>query len=167
QEDPPSKDATVLIEIKDPISSPIMRKDKVMKIRSKYGNSFEVYGCMADTFLIGSIQSGYIEEIMEGVNDKLISLKFRFEPPFNEITKGTNQIINFENELTIKELLEFFKEHFGEKFYELLWDKKKRDEFSSFLSIIINGRSYRDENFLKTVLKDGDDISFLYLYFGG
>ncbi|GAH79727.1 unnamed protein product, partial [marine sediment metagenome] len=73
----------------------------------------------------------------------MISLKFRFEPPFNEITKGTNQIINFENELTIKELLEFFKEHFGEKFYELLWDKKKRDEFSSFLSIIINGRSYR------------------------
>ncbi len=97
----------------------------------------------------------------------MISLKLRFEPPFNEITKGTNQIINFENELTIKELLEFFKEHFGEKFYELLWDKKKRDEFSSFLSIIINGRSYRDENFLKTVLKDGDDISFLYLYFGG
>ncbi len=97
----------------------------------------------------------------------MISLKFRFEPPFNEITKGTNQIINFENELTIKELLEFFKEHFGDKFYELLWDKKKREEFSSFLSIIINGRSYRDENFLKTVLKDGDDISFLYLYFGG
>ncbi len=97
----------------------------------------------------------------------MISLKFRFEPPFNEITKGTNQIINFENELTINELLEFFKEHFGEKFYELLWDKKKRDEFSSFLSIIINGRSYRDENFLKTVLKDGDDICFLYLYFGG
>lgn len=97
----------------------------------------------------------------------MITLKFRFEPPFNEITKGTNQIINFENELTIIELLEFFKEHFGEKFYELLWDKKKRDEFSSFLSIIINGRSYRDENFLKTVLKDGDDISFLYLYFGG
>ncbi len=97
----------------------------------------------------------------------MISLKFRFEPPFNEITKGTNQIINFENELTIKELLEFFKEHFGEKFYELLWDKKKRDEFSSYLSIIINGRSYRDENFLKTVLKDEDDISFLYLYFGG
>ena len=72
QKDPPSKDATVLIEIKDPISSPIMRKDKVMKIRSKYGNSFEVYGCMADTYLIGSIQSGYIEEIMEGVNDHYI-----------------------------------------------------------------------------------------------
>jgi len=30
-EDPPSKDATVLIEIKEPLSSPIMRKNKVMK----------------------------------------------------------------------------------------------------------------------------------------
>jgi thymidylate synthase (methanogen type) len=40
-----------------------------MKINSKYGNSFEVYGCMADTYLIGSIQSGYIEEIMEGASD--------------------------------------------------------------------------------------------------
>ena len=70
--DPPSKDATVLIEIKDPTSNPIKRKDKVMQIKSKYGNSYEVYGCMADTYLIGSIQSGYIEEIMEGVNDHYI-----------------------------------------------------------------------------------------------
>lgn len=97
----------------------------------------------------------------------MISLNFRFEPPFNEITKGTNKIIKFENELTLRELLEFFKDHFGDKFYELLWDKKNNKEFSSFLSIIINGRSYRDENFLKTILKDGDDIAFLYLYFGG
>jgi molybdopterin converting factor small subunit len=97
----------------------------------------------------------------------LISLKFRFEPPFNEITKGTNQIIKFEQELTVKELLTFFKEHFGEKFYELLWDKKKKNVFSSFLSIIINGRSFRDEHFLEKILKDGDDIALLYLYFGG
>ena len=97
----------------------------------------------------------------------MISLKFRFEPPFNEITKGTNQIIKFDQELTVKELLEFFKEHFGEKFYELLWDKKKMNVFSSFLSIIINGRSFRDEHFLEKILKDGDDIAFLYLYFGG
>ncbi len=72
-EDPPSKDATVLIEIKEPFSSPIIRKDKVMKIRSKFGNSYEVYGCLADTYLIGSIQSGYIEEIMDGINDNLLS----------------------------------------------------------------------------------------------
>ena len=97
----------------------------------------------------------------------MISLKFRFEPPFNEITKDTNQIIKFDQELTVKELLAFFKEHFGEKFYELLWDKKKKNVFSSFLSIIINGRSFRDEHFLEKMLKDGDDIAFLYLYFGG
>ena len=71
-EDPPSKDATVLIEIKDPLSAPIKRRDKIMKIRSKYGNSYEVYGNIADTYLIGSIQGGYIEEILEGVNDHYI-----------------------------------------------------------------------------------------------
>lgn len=72
EEDPPSKDATVLIEIENPLSEPISRKGKVMNINSKYGNSFEVYGCMADTYLIGSIQSGYIEEIMEGANDRYL-----------------------------------------------------------------------------------------------
>ncbi len=71
-EDPPSKDATVLIEIINPFSSPVMRKDKIMKIKSKYGNSYEIYGCIADTYLVGSIQSGYIEEILEGVNDHFI-----------------------------------------------------------------------------------------------
>jgi len=70
--DPPSKDATVMIEIKKPMSKPIKRKDKILKINSKHGNSFEVFGCMADTYLIGSIQSGYIEEIMEGTNDHYI-----------------------------------------------------------------------------------------------
>jgi molybdopterin converting factor small subunit len=97
----------------------------------------------------------------------LISLKFRFEPPFNEITKKSNEILNFDEELTIRELLESLKEIYGETFYQLLWDKQKKQEFSSFLSIIINGRSYRDENFLNTILKNGDDIVFLYLYFGG
>lgn len=71
-EDPASKDATVLIEISEPMKNPIMRRDKILSIKSKYGNSYEVYGCIADTYLIGSIQSGYIEEILEGVNDHYI-----------------------------------------------------------------------------------------------
>ncbi|HEY0090727.1 MAG TPA: thymidylate synthase, partial [Candidatus Lokiarchaeia archaeon] len=70
--DPLSKDATVLIEVIEPFNSPITRKDKIVKLKTKYGHSFEVYGCMADTYLIGSIQSGYIEEIMEGINDHYI-----------------------------------------------------------------------------------------------
>ncbi|KKK43221.1 hypothetical protein LCGC14_0731840 [marine sediment metagenome] len=71
-EDPPSKDATILIEISEPFSNPIMRKDRILRIKSKHGNSYEVYGCLADTYLIGSIQSGYIEEIIDGVNDNLL-----------------------------------------------------------------------------------------------
>ncbi|MFO8019995.1 MAG: thymidylate synthase [Promethearchaeia archaeon] len=67
-----SKDATVMIEIKKPMSHPIKRKDRLIKINTKYGNRYEVYGCMADTYLIGSIQSGYIEEIMDGKNDHYI-----------------------------------------------------------------------------------------------
>ena len=97
----------------------------------------------------------------------MISLKLRWEPPFNELTKKTNEEINLEEELTLIELFEYFYKKYGEEFKELLWDKKNPEEFSTFLSIIINGKSYRDENFLKTILKDGDDIAFLYLYFGG
>jgi len=97
----------------------------------------------------------------------MISLKLRWEPPFNEITQKTNEVINLENELTLKELFEYFYKKYGEKFKDLLWDKKKQGEFSSFLSIIINGRSYRNKDFLQTLLKNGDDVAFLYLYFGG
>ena len=97
----------------------------------------------------------------------MISLILRFEPPFNEITKKTNEIEKLEKELTLKELLEYFYKKYGEKFKELLWDKKNPNEFNSFLSIIINGKSYRHDKFLETLLKDGDDIAFLYLYFGG
>jgi len=74
-DDPPSKDSTVLIKVKNPFSNPIRnrRSKKILKVRSKMGNSFEVYGFLADIFLIGSIQSGYIEEVLEGTNDHYIS----------------------------------------------------------------------------------------------
>jgi thymidylate synthase (methanogen type) len=68
-EDPPSKDASVLIEVRKPMSDPIKRRGKILKIKTKFGNSYEIYGCMADTYLVGSIQSGYIEEILNGIND--------------------------------------------------------------------------------------------------
>ena len=34
-DEPPSKDATVMIEIKEPLIDPIMRKDKLIKITFK------------------------------------------------------------------------------------------------------------------------------------
>ncbi|TFG24195.1 MAG: hypothetical protein EU533_02410 [Promethearchaeota archaeon] len=97
----------------------------------------------------------------------MITLELRWEPPFNEITKKMNEVITFEKELTLKELLEYFYEKYGDEFKSLLWDKKNPEEFSSFLSIIINGISYRDDDFLDKIIKDKDDIAFLYLYFGG
>ncbi len=71
-EDMPSKDATVLIEVKNPMSAPIMRKGKILQIKSNFGNTYEVYGNLSDTYLIGSIQSGYIEEVLEGINDHFL-----------------------------------------------------------------------------------------------
>ncbi|MFX1259967.1 MAG: MoaD/ThiS family protein [Promethearchaeota archaeon] len=97
----------------------------------------------------------------------MVKLKLHFAPPFNELTKTSNKEIEFEKELTLIELFDQLKGRYGKKFEELLWDKNKTSELSSFLSIIINGRSYQHKNFLQTVLKDGDDISFLYIYFGG
>ncbi|KKN12416.1 hypothetical protein LCGC14_1016710 [marine sediment metagenome] len=72
KDDPPSFDATVMINVKYPLSKPIKRNGKILTIKSKFGNIYKVYGSIADIYLIGSIQSGYIEEIVEGVNDYLI-----------------------------------------------------------------------------------------------
>ncbi len=67
----------------------------------------------------------------------------------------------------IWELFEHFYGIYGEKFKDLLWDKTKEGEFHKQLVIIINGRTYRGDNYLQTQIKNGDDISFLYVYFGG
>jgi len=97
----------------------------------------------------------------------MISLNVHFEPPFNELTKELHKKIEFDKEITIRELLDHLYKNYGNKFKELIWDKNKKGVFSSFLSIIINGRSYRHDGFLQKMLKNGDDITFLYLYFGG
>jgi molybdopterin converting factor small subunit len=98
----------------------------------------------------------------------MLSLKMHYEPPFNMLIKKLDEILNFEkNSITLTELFENFYEIYGEEFKELIWDKNKKDNLHKQLVIVINGRTYRDENFLQTELKDGDDISFLYVYFGG
>ncbi|MBY9006562.1 MAG: hypothetical protein KGD63_07365 [Candidatus Lokiarchaeota archaeon] len=106
-EDLPSKDATVLIEVKNPMSAPIIRKGKLLQIKSKFGNSYEVYGNLADTYLIGSIQSGYIEEVLEGINDHFLwesgvsfpysyhDRIFHYSPFSVEDTVNKNYDINF------------------------------------------------------------------------
>lgn len=71
-EDPPSRDSTTMIEITNPISKPINIRKKELHIKSKHGNKYLVYGHRSDLYLIESIKSGYIEEMMLGVNDHLI-----------------------------------------------------------------------------------------------
>ncbi|MFX0002789.1 MAG: MoaD/ThiS family protein [Candidatus Hodarchaeota archaeon] len=96
-----------------------------------------------------------------------MKLNLEFSPPFNEITKNLNEIIEFDKELTLNELIEFFGQRFGDKFTDLVWEKGEKGKFNKLLSIIINGRSYRHDKFLETKLKDGDQIVFIYVYFGG
>ncbi|MGV9171315.1 MAG: MoaD/ThiS family protein [Promethearchaeia archaeon] len=97
----------------------------------------------------------------------MINIKLHYEPPFNKLAGKSNEVVSVEDNITLNQLFEILYERHGEEFKELLWDKKNPDDLSDFLSIIINGRSFRDEKFLDKVLEDEDDISFLYVYFGG
>ena len=83
------------------------------------------------------------------------------------LTKTFDEILKFDKELKLIKLIEYLQEKYGEEFHELVWDKKKEGKLHKMLSIIINGRSYRYEGFLDTDLKDGDDLSFIYIFFGG
>jgi molybdopterin converting factor small subunit len=96
-----------------------------------------------------------------------MKLSLEFSPPFNEITKKINETLEFDKELTLYELIEFFRQKFGDKFTDLVWEKGEKGKFNKLLSIIINGRSYQHDKFLETKLKDGDQIVFIYIYFGG
>lgn len=97
----------------------------------------------------------------------MIKLMVNYGPAFSEVVKKTKETLTFEREITLKELLQFYFDKYQDKFRYLIWKNEEKQEYHDQLSIIINGRTYRDENFLNTVLKDGDDLYFLFLYFGG
>jgi molybdopterin converting factor small subunit len=96
-----------------------------------------------------------------------MKLSLEFSPPFNEVTKNLFETLEFDKELTLNELIEFFGEKFGNRFTDLVWEKGEKGKFNKLLSIIINGRSYQHDKFLETKLKNGDQIVFIYVYFGG
>ena len=96
-----------------------------------------------------------------------MKLNLEFSPPFNEVTKNLFEILEFDKELPLNELIDFFGQKYGNKFIDLIWENGEKGNFNKLLSIIINGRSYRYDNFLDTMLKDGDQIVFIYVYFGG
>ncbi len=96
-----------------------------------------------------------------------MKLNLEFSPPFNEITKNVFEVLEFDKELTLNELIDYFGQKYGNKFIDLIWEKGERGVFNKLLSIIINGRSYRHDKFLETLLKDEDQVVFIYIYFGG
>jgi len=96
-----------------------------------------------------------------------MKLNLEFSPPFNEATKELFKTFEFEKEITLKELIEFFGQKYGDVFLDLVWQNGREGEFNKLLSIIINGNSYRHDKFLETKLKDRDQIVFIYIYFGG
>ena len=96
-----------------------------------------------------------------------MKLNLEFSPPFNEVTKNLFETLEFEKELTLDELIDFFGQKYGTNFIDLIWENGEKGKFNKLLSIIINGKSYRYANFLETKLKDEDQIVFIYVYFGG
>ena len=96
-----------------------------------------------------------------------MKLNLEFSPPFNEVTKNLFETLEFDKELTLYELIDFFGKKFGNKFSDLVWENEEKGKFNKLLSIVINGRSYQHDKFLETPLKDGDQIVFIYIYFGG
>ena len=96
-----------------------------------------------------------------------MKLHLEFSPPFNEVTKTLFETFQFEKDLSLADLIKFFEQKYGETFSDLVWEKGNKEVFSKFLSIIINGRIYQHDNFLETILKDEDQIVFIYIYFGG
>ncbi len=97
----------------------------------------------------------------------IISLKLHYGPAFTPLTKTGDEMLKFEENLKLSDLFDYYYDKYGDKFKELIWDRVKKDQFHKQLVIILNGKTYRGKNFLETPLKDGDDLSFLYVYFGG
>jgi len=137
--DPASKDATVMIEVKNPMSNPISRKGKPITIKSKFGNSYELYGCLADTYLMGSVQSGYIEEILEGRNDHFLwesGLSFPYSYHnriFNYVPLSVEDTVHVNYDATLVDN-SFVKEH-----QKLIEAKKVTEEGDSIIWHLKNG----------------------------
>ncbi|MEJ2249635.1 MAG: MoaD/ThiS family protein [Candidatus Lokiarchaeota archaeon] len=94
-------------------------------------------------------------------------MDLNYEPPFNELTKKLREKVQLEDNSSLNDLLSKLYNIYGDEFRKLIYDKKNEEELNKLLSIIINGKNYRDEKFLDTTLQDGDDVTFLYIYFGG
>ncbi len=96
-----------------------------------------------------------------------ITLNVNYGPPFDRYTKKTKEILKVQQEIQIEELISLLQQKYGEEFKENIWNQKNPSDFHGRLSIVINGRAFRDENFLKKELKDGDKVWLIHYFYGG
>lgn len=124
-----SFDSTVMCCVEEPFSNPIQnvrikagKERKTILVKTIHNNVYEMYGHIGDRVLRGAIQSGYIEDILQGTSDYQIEKEegaytyhdriFRYSPYAREDVKHVryaqligNDIPRVDQlELAIKEL---------------------------------------------------------------
>ncbi len=97
----------------------------------------------------------------------MIELKVSYNPPFRDLTLIPGEEFQLQEGETIKDLIEKLEEKYGEKFSKEVWDKKSDDGFHDRLAIIVNGNSYRGDDFLTKKLDNGATVWFAHSFFGG
>jgi hypothetical protein len=97
----------------------------------------------------------------------MITLRINYGPPFNEVTKKSKETLEVKEDLKMKELISLLEEKYGAEFTANIWDKKNPGELHERISIIINGRTFRGDNFLDRTFENDGKIWFTHYFFGG
>ncbi|TFF97252.1 MAG: hypothetical protein EU547_04830 [Promethearchaeota archaeon] len=97
----------------------------------------------------------------------MIILELHYGPPFNEAAKKPKERLEVKEKIKVKELLLMLEEKYGEEFRENLWNKKDPNDLHERLSVIINGRTFRGDNFLDKELTEDGKVWFTHFFFGG
>lgn len=96
--DPPAKDSTVLINVKHPFENPMTvgSKGRVLKLKSKWGNEWVVYGHKGDVILAHEVRGGYIEMVVNGdeVYRKSISYSYDYNDRLYNWTPCYQNLLN-------------------------------------------------------------------------
>lgn len=97
----------------------------------------------------------------------MINLRIHYGPPFNEVTQKSKETLEIKEGIIMKDLLSLLEEKYGSEFTANIWNKKNPGELHERISIIINGRTFRGDNFLDRELEDDSKVWFTHYFFGG
>jgi len=93
-----------------------------------------------------------------------LKVKFRLFASLREIAGEKERILEFDKPITIYEALNILSNFYGEKFREEVFEAETPAEK---LTILVNGLNIKTLNGVKTVLKDGDEVSIFPPVVGG